>query len=103
MVDFIKDNIFEMEHLIKTLPRSINRKLAKIEEGKFNLEFEHKDPDRISNKISTSLIIAALLIGFSRSMLTDKGIMIAGIPILGVIGFSLSALIVFYMIILWIK
>lgn len=99
LVDFIKDNIFEVEHLLKTLPRSINRTLYKIEEGKFTLEVEHKDLERISNKISMALIISALLIGSSLTILSDKGILILGLPFLGVIGFTLSAILGFWMVI----
>jgi ubiquinone biosynthesis protein len=90
VIDFVKDNVFEVEHLIKTLPRSISRTLYHLEEGKISIEIEHKGMERISNKISTSLIIAALLIGSSLIMQTDKGILILGFPFLGVIGFIIS-------------
>jgi ubiquinone biosynthesis protein len=90
VIDFVKDNVFEVEHLIKTLPRGISRTLYHLEEGKISIEIEHKGMERISNKISTSLIIAALLIGSSLIMQTDKGILILGFPFLGVIGFIIS-------------
>ncbi len=87
---FLKDNIFEVEHLIKTLPRTLSRTLYRLEEGKITIELEHKDMERISNKVSTALIIAALLIGSSLIMQTDKGILILGYPFLGIIGFVIS-------------
>ena len=90
LVDYIKDNIFEAEHLLKTLPKTVTRTLYKLEEGKLTIELQHKDLERISNKISLALIISALLIGSSLIMLTDKGIMILGLPFLGFIGFSIS-------------
>jgi ubiquinone biosynthesis protein len=90
VVDFVKDNLFEVEHLMKTLPRNLSRTLYKIEEGKITLELEHKDLERISNKVSASLILAALLIGSSLIMQTDKGILILGFPFLGIIGFIVS-------------
>lgn len=89
-VEFIKDNLFEVEHLIKTVPHALTKTLYRLEEGKITLEVEHKDMERISNKISTSLIIAALLIGSSLIMQTDKGILILGFPFLGIIGFVVS-------------
>jgi ubiquinone biosynthesis protein len=89
-VDFIKDNIFEVEHLLKTLPRTLSRTLYRLEDGKITIEIEHKDLERISNKVSTALIIAALLIGSSLIMQTDKGILILGFPFLGIIGFIIS-------------
>ncbi len=91
-IDFIKDNIFEIEHLMKILPHSISRILYRIEEGKINVEVEHKGLERISNKLSTALIIAALLIGSAIVMQTDKGI------ILGIIGFIISMILGIWMI-----
>lgn len=84
MVDFIKDNVFEFEHLLKTLPQNLSKVLYRIEEGKINIEVEHKDLERISNKLSTALILAALLIGSSIVMQTDKGVF------LGIIGFIIA-------------
>ena len=46
--------------------------------------------ERVSNKISTALIIAALLIGSSLIMMSDKGPLLFGLPFLGVIGFLIS-------------
>ncbi|MGZ7135446.1 MAG: ABC1 kinase family protein, partial [Methanobacterium sp.] len=90
VIDFIKDNIFEVEHLIKTLPRSLSKTLYRLEEGKIKIEVEHKDLERISNKVSTAVIIAALLIGSSLIMQTDSGPLILGFPFLGLIGFIVS-------------
>jgi ubiquinone biosynthesis protein len=75
---------------MKTLPRNLSRTLYKIEEGKITLEVEHKGMERISNKISASLILAALLVGSSLIMQTDKGILMLGFPFLGIIGFIVS-------------
>jgi ubiquinone biosynthesis protein len=84
MIDIIKDNVFEFEHLMKTLPRNLSKVLYRIEEGKINIEVEHKDLERISNKLSTALIIAALLIGSAIIMQTEKGVF------LGIIGFIIA-------------
>lgn len=83
-IDFIKDNIFEVEHLMKILPQGLSKILYRIEEGKINIEVEHKDLERISNKLSTALIISALLIGSAIIMQTEKGVY------LGIIGFVIS-------------
>ena len=47
-IDFIKDNIFEVEHLMKILSHGLSKILYRIEEGKINIEMEHKDLERIS-------------------------------------------------------
>lgn len=103
MVDFLKDNLFEAEHLMKTLPRNISKTLYKLEEGKITLELQHKDLERISNKISTALILAALLIGSSLIMQTDKGILILGFPFLGIIGFIISMMLGLFMVLSLLK
>lgn len=83
-IDFIKDNIFEVEYLMKTLPQNLSNVFYRIEEGKINIEVEHKDLERISNKLSTALILAALLIGSAIIMQTDQGVF------LGIIGFIIA-------------
>lgn len=84
MIDFLKDNLFEVEHLMKTLPQNLSKVLYRIEEGKINIEVEHKDLERISNKLSTALILAALLIGSAIVMQTNNGVF------LGIIGFIIA-------------
>ena len=98
LLDFLGENIFEFEHLLKVLPRSISKTLLKLEEGKINIEMEHKNLDTLSgtldrttNRISLALIISALIIGSSLIMQTDKGILLLGFPFLGIIGFVISA------------
>ena len=72
--------------------------MMKLEEGKINIEMEHKNLDtlsanidRSSNRVSLSLVLAALIIGSSLIMQTNKGILILGFPFLGIIGFMISA------------
>ena len=98
ILDFIGENFFEFEHLMKILPRSISKTMMKLEEGKINIEMEHKNLDalsanidRSSNRVSLSLVLAALIIGSSLIMQTNKGILILGFPFLGIIGFMISA------------
>jgi len=73
-----------VEHLMKILPQGLSKILYRFEEGKINIEVEHKGLERISNKLSTALILAALLIGSAIIMQTDKGVF------LGIIGFIIS-------------
>ncbi len=98
LLDFIGENIFEFEHLMKIFPRSISKTLMKLEEGKIKIEMEHKNLEAISgsldiitNRISLALIISALIIGSSLIMQTNKGILLLGFPFLGIIGFVISA------------
>ncbi|OQD59796.1 putative protein kinase [Methanobrevibacter arboriphilus JCM 13429 = DSM 1125] len=99
LVKFIKDNIFEIEHILKTLPLNISKTLYKLEEGKLLIELEHKNLEKMTNRISISMILSALLIGSSLVILSDKGFMILGLPFLGIIGFIFSAILGLWLII----
>lgn len=98
-IDFIKNNIFEIEHLLKTLPVNVSKALYKLEEGKLIIELEHKNLDRMINRISLSLILSALLIGSSLIILSNKGIMIFGFSFLGIVGFMISAILGLWLIV----
>lgn len=105
-LDFLGENTFEFEHLLKAFPKSLNKTLTKLEEGRISIEMEHKNLNtisinlsRASNRISLALIISALIIGSSLIMQTNKGILLLGFPFLGVIGFTLSALLGFALVI----
>lgn len=94
MADLFKDNMFELEHLVKNLPRNINRFIAKVENGEIKVKYSEdlaEDIERTSNKLVVAIIIAALLLGSSWIIQIDKGPMIWGMPLLGFLGFAASA------------
>lgn len=97
--EFIKNNIFEIEHLLKTFPINISKTLYKLEKGKLVIEIEHKNLESVANKLSISLILAAMIMGSSLIILSNKGTMIFGFSLLGIVGFIISALIGFGLII----
>ncbi|BDZ70073.1 ubiquinone biosynthesis protein [Methanobacterium petrolearium] len=93
MADLFKDNMFEMEHLVKNLPRNINRMVAKIDNGEIRVKYSDElseDIERTSNKLVVAIIIAALLLGSSWIIQIDKGPMVWGMPLLGFLGFAAS-------------
>ena len=82
----------------KTLPKDIKEFINRINRNKFKIELEHRgleqlinDLDKASNRISFSMVIAALIIGSSLTMQIDKGPMLFGFPILGLLGYSVAA------------
>lgn len=86
MADLFKDNMFELEHLVKNLPRNLNRFIAKVENGEIKVKYSEDladDIERTSNKLVVAIIIAALLLGSSWIIQIDKGPMIWGMPLLG--------------------
>ena len=82
-----------------TFPKDLNIILSKIKKGTLRIDFEHQGlenlilhMDKVSNRIAFSLIIAALVIGSSIIMQTDKGPQFLGFPVLGVIGFIVASI-----------
>lgn len=89
----------ELYSLKNTLPKDINLILNKIKKGTLKIDFEHQGlenfilhMDKVSNRIAFSVIIAALVIGSSIIMQTDKGPLFLGFPALGIIGFLVASI-----------
>ena len=82
-----------------SLPKDLSLIFSKIKKGTLRVEFEHRglenlisQMDKVSNRIAFSLIIAALIIGSSIIMQTNKGPLFLGFPMLGIIGFIIAAI-----------
>jgi ubiquinone biosynthesis protein len=91
--------ITESGALIKTLPQEIDMLLKKLQSGKLKIEFEHqglgellKEFDRVSNRLSFAIIVAAIIIASSLVVQVDIGPSILGIPLLGLIGFIFAGI-----------
>jgi ubiquinone biosynthesis protein len=84
-------------NLARTLPRDLKEFLNRLNRNKIKIDLEHRglerlisDLDKSSNRISFSLIIAALIVGSSLIMQTEKGPMLFGFPALGFLGYSFA-------------
>lgn len=80
--------------LAKSLPGDISEIITKLKSGTTRIEFEHQGlenfilhMDKVSNRISFSLIIAALIIGSALIMMTDKGPVLFEFSMFGIVGF----------------
>jgi ubiquinone biosynthesis protein len=83
--------------LAKTLPLDLKEFINRINRNKFKIDLEHRgleklitDLDKSSNRLSFSMLIAALIIGSSLIMQTNKGPMLFGFPVLGFLGYSIA-------------
>ena len=83
--------------LIKNLPRDLQAFINRLNHNRFKIDLEHRgldrlinDLDRSSNRLSFSMLIAALIIGSSLIMQTEKGPLLFGFPALGFIGYSIA-------------
>ncbi|WP_178985571.1 ABC1 kinase family protein [Winogradskyella helgolandensis] len=91
--------------LVDTLPEDINSILKKVKEGKLVIVHEHRGLESFKNTTSKAVnrlvfavIIAALSIGSSILVIAKMPPLINGVPLLGAIGFLLSAVLGFYII-----
>ncbi|MDO9627304.1 MAG: AarF/ABC1/UbiB kinase family protein [Methanobacteriaceae archaeon] len=95
-LDYQTQYLFEIEHLLKDLPQTMNRLLFRLESGKIEIDLQYKEMDRLTSKLETmvnrvalALIISSLIIGSSLILQTDKGMPMP------VIGFSEIGLAIF--------
>src|SRR3989338_758217 len=89
----------ELLDIIKIIPRDAYEILKKIKTGRLKIEFEHQglskfisEMDKSSNRVSFSLVISALIIGSSLIIIANKGPLVYGFPVLGVLGFIFAGI-----------
>lgn len=93
----LKEFLKGLYTLTNLLPRDLALILEKMKKGTLRAEFEHRGLenliyvlDKVSNRISFSMIIAAIIIGSSIVMQMDRGAMLFDFPLLGIVGFVVA-------------
>nr|AWJ66129.1 ubiquinone biosynthesis monooxygenase UbiB [uncultured bacterium] len=89
----------DTSQLLRELPDDLKAVVHKMKQGKLHIEFEHKglEPlykkmEIVSNRISFTLLLAALIIGSSLMVIADTPPHIYRISVLGFAGFIISGL-----------
>jgi len=102
----IRKFVKELYAFISSLPRDLSFIFSKIKKGNLRIEFEHRglenlisQMDKVSNRITFSIIIAALIIGSSIVMQTNKGPLFLGFPVLGIFGFLIAGIMGLWLVI----
>ena len=100
----------DIHHLSKKLPESLLNFFSIVEDGHLRISVVDDEItrifqmlSRIVNEIVLAIIIAALLIGSSMIMNIEKGLSIFGYPVLGFVGFTVSAIFGIVLIILIVR
>ena len=82
-----------------SLPKELTVIIDKVKKGTLRIEFEHRglehlisEMDKVSNRIAFSVIIAALIVGSSIIMQTNKGPLLFEFPIFGIIGYVIAGI-----------
>lgn len=96
----------DLHRLVTLLPQELGSILQKLRQGQLAVEFRHKgldklitELDRSSNRISFSLIIAAIIVGSSLIMRLGVGPFLFGYSILGILGYLFAGLLGVWLII----
>ena len=96
----------DIKDLAETTPTSLKRILMKLRKGKLGLNLHHEDLDRFihmldkaSNRISFSLIIAALIIASSVLINFGRGLLLFGVPAIGLVGYLIAAIMGLWLVI----
>jgi ubiquinone biosynthesis protein len=97
---FLHGNVSSYINLLRTFPKDLKEILNRINRDKFKIDLEHRGLDRFIreldksiNRLSSSMIIAALIVGSSIVMQTAKGPQLMGFPVFAFMGYTIAALI----------
>jgi len=91
--------------LLRELPEELSTILAQLRSGRMRLEFEHLGLkplgaalDRVSNRISFAIVLAAQIVGSSLIILSDIPPHWHSIPVIGLIGFVVAGIMGFWLL-----
>ncbi len=92
--------LMEIKRVAAGLPNQLNSIMKKLIRGRIRIEFAHvgleplsKELERLGNRLVFGMVIAALILGSSIIMMADKGPLLFGYPMPGIIGFFLAGVI----------
>lgn len=98
--------LFDFGELLHSLPGDMRKIIQKLKHGSLKVEIEHKglselrvSLEEISNRISLSILIAAMIIGSSLIVNAKIPPFVNGIPILGLIGFIVAVILAIWLIV----
>ncbi len=96
----------DFAEMARELPSELRRIFSQIKTGEARVIFKHDglDPllhswDRVSNRLSFAIVLAALIIGSSLMVHADIPPKWNGIPVIGLIGFVIAALMGFWLLV----
>ena len=87
-------------NLARNIPRDLKEIINRINRNKFKIDLEHRGLDKFTtefdrsiNRLSTSMILASMIIGSSIIMHIDKGPKIMGLPVFAFMGYIVAGLV----------
>ncbi|MRR07113.1 MAG: ubiquinone biosynthesis protein UbiB [Deltaproteobacteria bacterium] len=86
-------------NLARTFPDDVKEILNRLNRNKLKIDLEHRglehfirELDKTGNRLSSSLIIASLVVGSSLLMQTEKGPQLLGFPLFAFLGYTIAGL-----------
>ena len=102
----VQTNVSNIWTAQRDIPRQLLNIFGKLEKGDLGLRFHLDKLERLvntmensSNRLTTGIIVAALIMGSSMIITTGVGPFIFGFPVLGVIGYSISTVMGLWLIV----
>ncbi len=96
----------ELAQLFKDAPGELRELFRQLRQGKVKIEFEHRglDPvistlDRVSNRLAFAVVLASLIVGSSLIVHADIPPKWHEIPVIGLTGFLISAVMGFWLLV----
>lgn len=96
----INQILFSYLNLARNIPRDLKEIINRINRNKFKIDLEHRGLDKFTtefdrsiNRLSTSMFLAAMIIGSSIIMHTDKGPKIWGFPMFAFMGYTVAGIV----------
>jgi ubiquinone biosynthesis protein len=93
----LSSTLLDLWELIRDLPYQVKNIFYQLSEGRLKIEFEHiglepmrKSLEQASNRLALAVIVAALLVGSSMVITSDIPPIVAGMPVIGLIGYILA-------------
>ena len=100
------NKLWKLRTATKNFPKNIKTIMEKITRDDFTINFKHlnlegliNELDIVSNRLSISLIISALIIGSSMILQTEMEPQIFNIPLFGFLGYSVAGILGFILVI----
>jgi len=96
----------DLRDLLVTFPFELKRIVKKLGKGRLSFTFQHKgldklilELDRSSNRVSFSLIIAAIIVGSSLIMRLETKYTLFGYPLFGILGYIFAGVLGVWLVI----
>jgi len=80
----------DWDRFLTDLPRELDEIMKRFREGKLDIHHEHKGMERTVNRLVRGIICAALIVGSSMLWSRDTPPLVYGVPVVGVLGFTLA-------------